>query len=73
MKKSKDLQFCIDVLESMLKQDGKYGSEQRSMVDNALSSLRRFRRKSKPTNPEMYELVKKVTQILVESFFKNKR
>jgi hypothetical protein len=73
MKKSKDLQFCINVLELMQRQDGKLGSEQRSLVDNALKSLRSFRRKSKPSNAEIYELVRKVSQILVEIFRNDKR
>ena len=65
MKKSRDVQFCIDLLRSLQKQDGKYGSERASIVSSALKSLYRFRRKPHPTNAETYELVREISEAIL--------
>jgi hypothetical protein len=71
MRKSKDVQFCIDALRSLQKQDGKDGSERTNMVSRALKSLYRFRRKSNPSNAETYELVREVSEAILKAFDRN--
>jgi hypothetical protein len=65
MKKSRDVEFCISLLKSLQKQDGKCGSEQETTVSSALKGLYRFRRKPHPTNAETYELVREISEAIL--------
>jgi hypothetical protein len=67
MKKDKDLQFCLDELQSMQKRDG-LGPEQRSALEKARNKLKRLRRKPCPNRKEVFEVVREVTEAIIKIF-----
>jgi hypothetical protein len=67
MKRYKDLQFCIELLSSMLNGSG-LGPEQRSALESALVELKSFRRNANPSKQEAYRVVRKVSEVLLSNF-----
>ena len=66
MRKSKDLQFCLEILRSLQNRDGPE-PEQRSALENARVKLVRLRRKSNPTRKEIFETVRKVAEAIIDA------
>ncbi|MFZ0273249.1 MAG: hypothetical protein WB524_00835 [Acidobacteriaceae bacterium] len=69
MKRNKDVQFSIEVLNSMLDRSG-LGPEQKSALENALLELKGLRRNANPSKQEVYRVVRKVTELLFTNFTK---
>ena len=67
MRRSKDLQFCIEVLTSMLNRSG-CEPEQKSALEAALGELRRLRKKSNPDKQYVYEVIRQIAEVLVYNF-----
>lgn len=67
MKRNKDVQFCLDELQSMQNRDG-LGPEQRSALENAKNELKRLRRKPHPTRGEIFKVVRKVAEAIIKNF-----
>jgi hypothetical protein len=68
MKKQRDLQFCIEQLQSMLNRDG-LEPEQRGALEHARDKLKQLRRMANPGKRETYETVRQIAEALL-SFFK---
>lgn len=69
MKRNRDVQFCIEVLKSMLNRGG-LGPEQKGALESALMELKGLRRNAKPSKQDVYRVVRKVTEILFTNFTK---
>jgi hypothetical protein len=69
MKRNKDVQFCIGVLNSMLNRSG-LGPEQSSALETALVELKGLRRNANPRKQDVYRVVRKVTEVLFANFTK---
>jgi hypothetical protein len=67
MKKNKDLQFCLDQLQSMQNRDG-LGPEQRSALQNAKNEMGRLRRKAHPKRGEIFKVVREVAEAIIKNF-----
>jgi hypothetical protein len=67
MKKYKDVQFCLDELQSMQNRDG-LEPEQRSALENAKRELKQLRRNPHPSRGEIFRVVREVTEAIIESF-----
>ena len=67
MKKDKNLQFCLDELQSMQIRDG-LEPEQRSALESAKRKLKRLRRTPHPTREEGFEVVREVAEIMINGF-----
>ncbi|HMB82726.1 MAG TPA: hypothetical protein VKI40_01625 [Terriglobales bacterium] len=67
MKKNKNLQFCLDELQSMQDRDG-IEPEQRSALENAKNKLRRLRRAPHPNREEIFETVREVAEAIIKNF-----
>jgi hypothetical protein len=69
MKRNRDVQFSIEVLNSMLNRSG-LGPEQKSALETALVELKGLRRNANPGKREVYRVVRKVTELLFIHFTK---
>jgi hypothetical protein len=69
MKRNKDVQFCIEVLNSMLNRGG-FGPEQKSGLEAALGELKQLRRNANPRKQDVYRAVRKVAEVLLKNFTK---
>ena len=67
MKKNKDVQFCLDELQSMQNRDG-LEPEQRSALEKAKSELKRLRRKPHPSRGEIFKAVREVAEAIIKNF-----
>lgn len=67
MKKNRDLQFCLDQLQSMQSRDG-LEPEQRSALENAKNEIKRLRRKAHPTRGEIFNAVREVVEAIIKNF-----
>jgi hypothetical protein len=67
MRKDKNLQFCMDELQSMRNRNG-LETEQRSALAKAEGELRRLWRKPNPTRREVSAVVRKVTEAIIKHF-----
>lgn len=67
MKRNKDVQFCIEVLNSMLNRSG-LGPEQSSGLEAALVELKGLRRNANPGKQDVYRVVRRVTEVLFKNF-----
>lgn len=69
MKRNRDVQFCIEGLNSMLNRGG-LGPEQKSALESALMELKGLRRNTNPRKQDVYWVVRKVTELLLTYFTK---
>lgn len=69
MKRSKDVQFCIEQLCSMLNRGG-LEPEQKSGLEAALAELKRLRRNANPSKQDVYRAVRRVAEVLIKYFTK---
>ena len=67
MKKDRNLQFCMDELQSMQNRDG-LEPEQRSALEKAEDELKRLWRKPNPTRREIFRAVRKVAEAIISIF-----
>jgi hypothetical protein len=67
MKHDKNLQFCMDVLESMQNRNGPQ-PEQKSAPSKAKAKLRKLRRDPNPTRREIFEVVREVAEVILDNF-----
>jgi hypothetical protein len=67
MSKDKNLQFCMDKLQSMQNRDG-LEPEQMSALDKAESELKRLWRKPNPHRREIFKVVRKVAEAIIKTF-----
>lgn len=67
MKRNRDVQFCIEGLNSMLNRSG-LGPEQKSALESALVELKSLRRNANPSKQDVYRVVRKVTELLFRNF-----
>ena len=67
MKKYKDLNTCISVLESLQGRGGA-NPEQRQAVGQAIDELKRIRRKPNLKRHELHESIRKLVEKLVQAF-----
>jgi hypothetical protein len=67
MKKDKNLQFCLDKLESMRNRNG-LEPEQASALENAKNKLRRLRRDPHPNRESTFEVVREVAEAIIKNF-----
>ena len=67
MQKDKNLQFCMDELQSMQKRDG-LRPEQRSALENAKRKLKRLCRTPRPDRREVTRVVREVAEAIIKSF-----
>jgi len=67
MKQDKNLQFCMDRLESMQERDG-LEPEQRGALEKAKAKLRKLRRNPNPTRREIFEAVREVAEAIISNF-----
>jgi hypothetical protein len=67
MKKDRNLQFCMDELQSMQNRDG-LGSEQRSALEKAEGKLKRLWRKPNPNRREIFRVVREVAEAIIKHF-----
>ena len=67
MKKDRNLQFCMDELQSMQNRDG-LEPEQMSALENAEVELKRLWRKSNPGRREIFKVVRKVAEAILKTF-----
>jgi hypothetical protein len=67
MNKDKNLQFCLDELQSMLKRSG-LEPEQRSALENAKGKLKSLRRRPQPNRKEVFDAVRKVAEAIINTF-----
>jgi len=65
--KDKNLKFCMDELQSMQSRDG-LEPEQRSALEKAQSELKRLWRKSNPSRREVFNVVRRVAEAIIQSF-----
>ena len=70
MKKTRDLNACISLLES-LQGRGSVDPEQRQAVGFAIDELKRVRRKSDLKRPELHDAIRKIVENLVRAFIVN--
>lgn len=69
MKRNKDVQFSIEVLNSMLSRSG-LGPEQKSVLESALVELKGLRRDANPRKQKVYRVIRKVSELLFTNFTK---
>jgi hypothetical protein len=69
MKKLKDLEACISLLEGWQGRGG-VDPEQRQAVEYAVGELKRIRRKSNLKRHELHESIRKIVEALVRAFRK---
>jgi hypothetical protein len=67
MSKDKNLQFCMDELQSMQDRDG-LEPGQRSALEKAEKELKRLWRTPNPTRREIFKVVRKVAEALINNF-----
>jgi hypothetical protein len=67
MKKNKDVQFCLDELQSLQKRDG-LDPGQRSALENAKNALKELRRIPHPNRGEIFKVVRKVAEAIIKNF-----
>ena len=67
MKKNKNLQFCMDLLQSMRDRD-RLEPEQRRALEKAKVKLKRLRRKPNPSRDESFEAVREVAEAIIKNF-----
>jgi hypothetical protein len=67
MKRDKNLQYCMDYLQSMQERDG-LEPEQSSALEKAIVKLKRLRRSPSPTRREIFEAVRYVAEAIVNTF-----
>ena len=67
MKKDKNLQFCLDELQSMQNRDG-LEPEQRSALERAKRKLKRLRQRPHPAREEVFEVVREIAEIIIHTF-----
>lgn len=67
MNKDKNLQFCIDALQSMRNRNG-LEPGQRSALEKAEDEVKRLWRKPNPTRREIFIAVRKVAEAIIENF-----
>lgn len=67
MKKNKDLQFCIGILQSMQNRDG-LEPEQRRKLEKAKANLKCLRRKPNPNRDDIFEAVREVAEAIIKFF-----
>ena len=67
MKKDRNLQFCVDELQSMRNRGG-LGPEQRSALEKAEGELRQLWRKPNPNRREIFRVVRKVAEAIIKHF-----
>lgn len=66
MKGNRDLQFCMDLLRSMLNRNGSE-PEQKRTLESALRVLQRLRRKANPSREEIYHTVRVVSEAILRT------
>lgn len=69
MIKNKDLSAIISQLKAMVAR-GDVDSEQKMHVAKALEELRRFRRRGRLTQADVYACVRKVAEELLDAFYR---
>lgn len=67
MKKDRNLQFCMDELQSMQNRNG-LEPEQRSALEKAEGELKRLWRKPNPTRREIFKVVRNVAEAIIKHF-----
>lgn len=67
MKKNKNLQFCMDLLQSMRDRD-RLEPEQRRALEKAKVKLKHLRRKPNPSRDESFEAVREVAEAIIKNF-----
>lgn len=67
MKQDRNLQFCLDELQSMLNRSG-LEPEQRSALENAKRKLKGLRRKPHPSRKEVFDAVREVAEAIISNF-----
>jgi hypothetical protein len=67
MKRDKDLQFCLDELQSMQNRDG-LEPGRRSALESAKRKLKRLRRTPHPGRKEVFEVVREVAEVIIRNF-----
>lgn len=66
MKHNRDLQFCMDLLRSMLNRNGSE-PEQKRTLEIALMELKRLWRKADPSREQIYRAVRKVAEAILNT------
>lgn len=67
MNKDKNLQFCMDELQFMQDRDG-LEPEQKSALEKAEKELKRLWRKPNPSRREIFKVVRKVAEAIINNF-----
>jgi len=69
MRKTKDLNVCISLLEDV-QRGGSVNSEQKLSVERVVGELKRVRRKPDPSRTEQHESIRKIVEELLRAFQK---
>src|SRR5579864_7337762 len=67
MRKTKDLNACISLLED-LQRGGSVNPEQKRSVERVVGELKRIRRKPNPSRTEQHESIRKIVEELLQVF-----
>jgi hypothetical protein len=71
MRKQRDLQVCVTLIRAVLTRGG-LEPEQRNALENALGSIKELQRPPGTNRLKTYEVVRRITEELVNTFVKRK-
>jgi BMFP domain-containing protein YqiC len=66
MKKNKDLQFCLEKLNSLQNRDG-FEPEQKRTLEVARRRLKKLRGKANPAKTEIYRAVRQIAEAILKA------